>query len=90
MPLHHADFQGRGVGLAAKEVDDHVSVRAGRFQLGEIVIALALSGVDRKMLGAVHLDDIAEGGEGLAGKRISGDDTGHAAPLSFACRFMSL
>ena len=77
MALHHLHGEGQGARLAAEEGDDDTPVGAG-LDVGEVVIALGVAGVDGEVLGRVAgLDELAEGGEGLAGERFDGQGKGH-------------
>jgi hypothetical protein len=68
--------KGRRARLAAEDGDDHAPVGAG-LDVGEVVVALGVAGVDGEVADRIAgLDELAEGGEGLAGERLDGEREG--------------
>ena len=77
MALHHLYRKGQRTRLSAEDRDDHAALGAG-LDLGQVVIALGVAGIDGEVpRGVARLDDIAEGGEGFAAEGLDGQDFRH-------------
>jgi hypothetical protein len=61
----HADGYWPRTGLPAKDADQRAAVLGGDIHTGEVVKAFGRSLVDRQVLRAVCLDNVAEGSEGF-------------------------
>ena len=85
MALDHGQLQRQFVRRAPDDRDQHAGVRPLRFGGGQIVIALGLAAIDRVVVVAAHIDDVAEFGKALAGQRPR-DDRLHGARPAMPAR----
>ena len=84
--LHHLYRKGQRTRLSAEDRDDHAALGAG-LDLGQVVIALGVAGIDGEVpRGVARLDDIAEGAKASRLRGSMDRIFAMARPLSSASR----